>query len=891
MNNPYHPINGFAIYDRADYDVKPLSAAHIDNLMSDDEDALLLEPTTLEDVEHTYLGEHLADAAETAMFEAVSTTKQRLAQTMRAFVRVLNRGLNGTGITAGTHDAGTDETGLAVVGGAQIGNVRKVSGVPVMAAKIPCTDGQSVSLIFHSPTSDGNKLAGSDALVAFKFLLNKRDVTHVVAPIGGRDMSLDQTAQSLANLIERNSAKFQKQQDTHKKLKANAESAEDEANKLESQAADEMAKADALRDAQPALNGELDKANSALARVKKSNADLEQEIAAFKAQKKALQAYQGNEAGLPPTAAQPDTLVEAGKVKAKPKRLAARAYEVVKGRDIAGNQTGDHGKVMMAIEGEPDFIAFAGKHLDKTIGGNADYQEDGKHEGEIAYFYVIDRSEKAYFMQEWKSAKSNWQSRTTDTPPTDSPIATSPAPDAAALSAHTDRDNLKAFVGASRDLTDAYDFYRWFYRTMGTASGVNPMKRPGEGALSMDDWMARLQSAFPDIKPEGDVEGDQTAQQAWFNAIYSDMFPVSNAQEKANAPATTGNADDAATSNLFFYGMKARPDWKPRGAVEQYTPEESANLAIVKHKEIKQSGYRWGVVAYAEPLSQTKIDDYELVDFQSIMSPSEAKAAWQTLNALIANFKRDNPDATDKKFIGQYIKTNAPDSDKLSQEVKDAGGAMNLLRVMARADSKTTVEVFASLYQSVPAAIKPEDAAAAEMETAVNEPQEQVEIQQPNTGAEILGQLVGWADDLVNAWAEALGYDSGQLDEIAGYVSEHASPEYLKAVEKAMVTGKPIPMVKDLVVAAEPDASAVEEEEGAEVSEADKAAKVGIEYLTGLLSFQSGNPAAIDAEMAKVEDIAAALANAGKMDENEDLLNQVADHLVALSVAIAQGAN
>ncbi|MCZ4061352.1 internal head protein [Pantoea sp. LMR881] len=138
------------------------------------------------------------------MFEAVSTTKQRLAQTMRAFVRVLNRGLNGTGITAGTHDAGTDETGLAVVGGAMIGNVRKVSGVPVMTAKIPCTDGQSVSLIFHSPTADGAKLVSSDALVAFKFLLNKRDVTHVVAPIGGRDMSLDQTAQTLSNLIERN---------------------------------------------------------------------------------------------------------------------------------------------------------------------------------------------------------------------------------------------------------------------------------------------------------------------------------------------------------------------------------------------------------------------------------------------------------------------------------------------------------------------------------------------------------------------------------------------------------------------------------------------------------------------------------------------------------------
>ncbi|MCZ4061353.1 hypothetical protein O3W44_22745 [Pantoea sp. LMR881] len=42
MINPYHPVNGIAICDRADYDVKPLSDTQIDSLMSDDEDALYL---------------------------------------------------------------------------------------------------------------------------------------------------------------------------------------------------------------------------------------------------------------------------------------------------------------------------------------------------------------------------------------------------------------------------------------------------------------------------------------------------------------------------------------------------------------------------------------------------------------------------------------------------------------------------------------------------------------------------------------------------------------------------------------------------------------------------------------------------------------------------------
>ncbi|MCZ4061351.1 hypothetical protein O3W44_22735 [Pantoea sp. LMR881] len=68
-------------------------------------------------------------------------------------------------------------------------------------------------------------------------------------------------------------------------MKASAESAEDEANKLEAQAAEEMAKADALRDAQPALDRQLKKTNAALNRIKKSNGDLERQIADLKAKR------------------------------------------------------------------------------------------------------------------------------------------------------------------------------------------------------------------------------------------------------------------------------------------------------------------------------------------------------------------------------------------------------------------------------------------------------------------------------------------------------------------------------------------------------------------------------------------------------------------------------
>ncbi|HCO7710140.1 TPA: head protein [Escherichia coli] len=196
------------------------------------EDDLIFEAATLEDIELAYMGNEILVVSDEAMFESITTTRIRLAQTMRAFVRALNRGLNGTNIMAGTDEAGTDENGRNCIGGAIIGRVRRVANIPVLTAQIPLTDGQSTSIIFHSPTADGAKIKSNDELVAFQFLLNKRNVTHVVAPIGGRDVSLNQVCQALSNLIERNSEKFKKAKERQDKMKADIESYLNEADKL-----------------------------------------------------------------------------------------------------------------------------------------------------------------------------------------------------------------------------------------------------------------------------------------------------------------------------------------------------------------------------------------------------------------------------------------------------------------------------------------------------------------------------------------------------------------------------------------------------------------------------------------------------------------------------------
>lgn len=196
------------------------------------EDDLILEAATLEDIELAYLGNEILAESDGAMFEAISTKRLKLAATMRAFIRVLNRGLNGTDIKAGTDEAGEDENGLPTIGGALIGKVRRVANIPVMTAQIPLTDGQTTSIIFHSPTADNGRVKNDDTLVAFQFLLNKRDVTHVVAPIGGRDVTLNQVCQVLSNLIERNSGKFQKAKERQAQVKADIEGYLNEADKL-----------------------------------------------------------------------------------------------------------------------------------------------------------------------------------------------------------------------------------------------------------------------------------------------------------------------------------------------------------------------------------------------------------------------------------------------------------------------------------------------------------------------------------------------------------------------------------------------------------------------------------------------------------------------------------
>ena len=56
------------------------------------------------------------------------------------------------------------------------------------------TDGQTVSVFFHNPDATPNKILPTDSMVSWKWMLNKKDVTIVVAPEMGKDVPVAEVA-------------------------------------------------------------------------------------------------------------------------------------------------------------------------------------------------------------------------------------------------------------------------------------------------------------------------------------------------------------------------------------------------------------------------------------------------------------------------------------------------------------------------------------------------------------------------------------------------------------------------------------------------------------------------------------------------------------------------
>lgn len=130
---------------------------------------------------------------EIMVLDALVTPYAKLQRKMEVLQGVMNR-------------AGGSITVLAM----QLSDPFKQNGVAQVAAVFELSDGQTVSVFFHNPDVTPGKIVPSDELISWKWLLNKKDITIVVAPERGQDLNVKAVAERIIKLAEKNSAAFQR---------------------------------------------------------------------------------------------------------------------------------------------------------------------------------------------------------------------------------------------------------------------------------------------------------------------------------------------------------------------------------------------------------------------------------------------------------------------------------------------------------------------------------------------------------------------------------------------------------------------------------------------------------------------------------------------------------
>ncbi len=272
--NPY--IDGKRHEIGLDLFVKGFSAPDLatvyHRLIADTEqDRLILETACLDEIDDEYNdGEPYADDDD--IFEAV--TVRRFSQTdsrLRALGRVFGKYL-GDDITPGD---------------AIIGKPKKSGLFATVTAQIPFSDGQVISIVFHSPDGNAKQIKPDDAIIAFRWLLNKRDITHVVSPEGEGEVSLEEVGKRISQLIAKNSARFQTTQKEIKEQRANLESLKAEAGTLETENQNLLAELRGQQEDAEDAQVKIDRMKGLVERQKEINSDLENKLAGLRAAQEA----------------------------------------------------------------------------------------------------------------------------------------------------------------------------------------------------------------------------------------------------------------------------------------------------------------------------------------------------------------------------------------------------------------------------------------------------------------------------------------------------------------------------------------------------------------------------------------------------------------------------
>lgn len=106
-------------------------------------------------------------------------------------------------------------------------------GAANVAVLFELSDGQTVSIFFHNPDTTPSKMAPDDEVISWKWLLNKKDITIVVAPERGADLNVREVARRIMRLAEKNSPAFQRANAKRAERMQNLQALKDEIAGLE----------------------------------------------------------------------------------------------------------------------------------------------------------------------------------------------------------------------------------------------------------------------------------------------------------------------------------------------------------------------------------------------------------------------------------------------------------------------------------------------------------------------------------------------------------------------------------------------------------------------------------------------------------------------------------
>lgn len=92
----------------------------------------------------------------------------------------------------------------------QVSKPFKKNGTAQVAVVYELADGQTISIYFHNPDVTPAKIAPNDELISWKWMLNKKDITILVAPEKGQDLDPREVMRRVAKIAIKNRPTFER---------------------------------------------------------------------------------------------------------------------------------------------------------------------------------------------------------------------------------------------------------------------------------------------------------------------------------------------------------------------------------------------------------------------------------------------------------------------------------------------------------------------------------------------------------------------------------------------------------------------------------------------------------------------------------------------------------